>query len=53
MYCQLGQAELLAGHPTEAACAARQALTLDSAHRASRDLLDRIELAQRPQGTVR
>ncbi len=53
MYCQLGQAELQAGHPTEAACAARQALTLDSAHRASRDLLDRIELAQRPQGTVR
>jgi tetratricopeptide (TPR) repeat protein len=53
MYCQLGQAELLAGHPTEAACAARQALALDSAHQASRDLLDRIELAQRPQGTVR
>jgi tetratricopeptide (TPR) repeat protein len=53
MYCQLGQAELLAGHAAEAACAARQALTLDPAHRASHDLLDRIELAQRPQGTVR
>jgi len=53
MYCQLGQAQLLAGHPVEAACAARQALVLDSTHRASRDLLDRIELAQRPQGTVR
>jgi tetratricopeptide (TPR) repeat protein len=49
MYCHLGQAELLAGHTAEAACAARQALALDSAHRASRDLLDRIELAQRPQ----
>ena len=53
LYCQLGQAQLLAGHPTEAAGAARQALTLDATHRASRDLLDRIELAQRPQGTVR
>jgi tetratricopeptide (TPR) repeat protein len=53
MYCQLGQAELLAGHTAEAASAARQALALDSAHQASRDLLDRIELAQRPQGTVR
>jgi tetratricopeptide (TPR) repeat protein len=47
MYCQLGQAELLAGHAAEAACAAQQALTLDATHRPSRELLDRIELAQR------
>ena len=49
----LGEAQWLAGRPTEAAAAARQALALQPQHQPSRALLDRIELAQRPQGTVK
>lgn len=53
MLCQLGEAQLLAGHPLEAAGAARQALALHPQHQPSRNLLDRVELAQQPQGTLR
>jgi predicted Zn-dependent protease len=53
MYCRLGEAELLAGHTVEAAAAARQALILQPQHQPGRALLERIELAQQPQGTVR
>ncbi len=53
IFYHLGEAELLTGHPTEAANAARQALALQPQHQPSRDLLDRIEIAQQPQGTVR
>lgn len=53
MFCRLGEADLLAGHPAEAADAARQALALQPQHQPSRDLLERIEIAQQPQGTVR
>jgi hypothetical protein len=53
MYCHLGEAELLAGHTAEAAAAARQALTLQPRHQPSCDLLQRIALAQQPQGTLR
>ena len=52
MYCRLGEADLLAGHPEEAAAAARQALALQPQHEASRALLDRVELARQPQGAV-
>jgi tetratricopeptide (TPR) repeat protein len=53
MFYGLGEAQLLAGHPAEAAEAARHALSLQPQHQPSRALLDRIELAQRPQGTVK
>lgn len=53
MFYHLGEAELLAGHPAEAADAARQALTLQPQHQPSRELLQRVEIAQQPQGTVR
>jgi tetratricopeptide (TPR) repeat protein len=53
MFCRLGEAELLSGHTNEAAAAARQALTLQPQHQPSRQLLDRIEIAQQPQGTLR
>ena len=39
MFCRLGEAELLAGHPAEAADAARQALALQPQHQPSRELL--------------
>lgn len=52
MLCQLGQAELLAGHPAEALGAAQQALALQPQHQPSHDLLDRIQTAQQPQGAV-
>ena len=53
MYCRLGEAELLAGHPREAADAARQALAMQPQHQPSCELLHRIELAQQPAATVR
>jgi Flp pilus assembly protein TadD len=53
MFHELGEAQLLAGHPAEAAEAARQALAIQPQHQPSRDLLDRTELAQRPQGLVK
>ena len=49
MYCRLGEAQLLAGSPTEAAAAAQQALALKPQHPPSQALLERIRLAQRPQ----
>ncbi len=52
MFAQLGEAQLLAGHPAEAAAAARQALALEPQHQPSRNLLQRVELAQQPQGTL-
>ncbi len=53
MFCQLGEAQLLAGHSPEAAEAVRQALALEPQHQPSRNLLQRVELAQQPQGTLR
>ena len=47
-FCCLGEAELLAGHPAAAAAAARQALALQPQHQLSRELLNRIEVAERP-----
>jgi tetratricopeptide (TPR) repeat protein len=52
MLCHLGEAQLLAGHPAEAAGAANQALAMQPQHQASRQLLERVQLAQQPQGTV-
>jgi tetratricopeptide (TPR) repeat protein len=49
---QLGEAELLAGHPAQAAAAAEQALALQPAHQPSRDLLGRIELARQSDATL-
>ena len=48
--CRLGEAELAAGHPDEAFAAAQQALVLDPKHQASRELVNRIELARRSTG---
>lgn len=53
MLCHLGEAELLAGHPIEAADAARKALAIQPQHQPSHDLLDQVQLAQQPQGTLR
>lgn len=53
LLCRLGEARLLAGNPTEAASAARQALAMQPQHQPSRALLERIQLAQRPQDALR
>jgi tetratricopeptide (TPR) repeat protein len=53
IFFRLGEAELLAGHPVEAATSARAALALQPQHQPSRELLERIELAQREQGAIR
>ncbi|MEN6457860.1 MAG: tetratricopeptide repeat protein [Thermoguttaceae bacterium] len=53
MYCHLAEAELLTGHTAEAGAAARQALALQPQHQASRQLLDRLLVAERPQETLR
>ena len=50
--CRLGEAELLAGRPSQAAAAAREALAVQPAHPASQDLLNRLEVAMR-QGEIR
>jgi tetratricopeptide (TPR) repeat protein len=52
-YYHLGEAELLAGHPAAAAEAGRKALALDPLHQPSRELLDRVEVAQRPEANLR
>jgi tetratricopeptide (TPR) repeat protein len=52
IFCQLGEAQLLAGHPPQAAEAARQALALEPQHQLSRNLLQRVEVAQQPQPTL-
>jgi tetratricopeptide (TPR) repeat protein len=46
---RLGEVELLAGHPDEAAAAAEQALALQPQHQPCRELLGRIDLARRGQ----
>ena len=53
MFCDLGEAQLLIGHPAEAAAAAEKALAIQPQHRPSLDLLEHIQLAQQPPGTVR
>ena len=53
MFHRLAEAELLAGHPLDAAAAARQVLALEPQNQPSRQLLDRIELARRQQDMVR
>ena len=53
LFCLLGEAELLAGRPAQAAAAARQALALRPRHRPGRELLDRVELAQQAQTPIR
>jgi len=50
IFYRLGEAELLAGHPTEAAAAARRALELQPQHAPSRNLMERIQLASQPHG---
>jgi tetratricopeptide (TPR) repeat protein len=52
MFCQLGEAQLLAGRPAEAAEAARHALALDPQYPGGRNLLQRIEVAQQPPRTL-
>jgi tetratricopeptide (TPR) repeat protein len=52
LYC-LAEAELLAGHPPAAAAAARRALAIQPQHPRSRELLNRIELAERPESAQR
>ena len=47
--CGLGEAELLAGRTDEAAAVAQQALAIQPRHQPSRELLNRVELARRPQ----
>ena len=49
LLCRLGEAQLLAGHPREAATAAGQALVLSPQHQGSRELLERCQIAQQPQ----
>ena len=53
LFYSLGEAELLAGRPVEAAAAARHALTLQPGHQPSRELLGRLELARRPQAPLK
>jgi tetratricopeptide (TPR) repeat protein len=53
LLCRLGEAQMLAGHPAEAAASARQALAMQPQYAPSRELLERIELASREQGPVR
>ncbi len=45
---RLAEAQLALGDRSAAACTAREALALDPKHGASRELLDRVELSQRP-----
>jgi len=49
MYYHLGEAELLAGHPLQAADAARHALALEPQHIPARELLGRLGVAADPQ----
>ncbi len=49
LLCRLAEGEFLAGRFREAAAAAGQALTLQPRHRASLELLERIEVAQQTQ----
>lgn len=49
---RLAEAQWLAGRPGQATLALQQALTLEPQHQPSRELLTRIEVAQRAPGTV-
>jgi tetratricopeptide (TPR) repeat protein len=49
----LGEAQLLAGRPTEAAATALRALAIQPQHRPSLALLEHVQLAQQPQETIR
>jgi tetratricopeptide (TPR) repeat protein len=49
----LGEAQLLAGRPTEAAVMAQRALAIQPQHRPSLALLEHVRLAQQPQETIR
>lgn len=53
LLCRLAENALLSGHPAEAERAVRQALAVDPAHAASRDLLAQIFLAQQPPSVPR
>jgi len=53
MYYHLGEAQLLAGHPLQAAEAARQALALEPHHPQSVELLGRLGLAAQGQDPPR
>jgi tetratricopeptide (TPR) repeat protein len=53
MFYDLGEAQLLAGHPTEAVAAAQRALAIQPRHRPSLALLEHVQLAQQPQETMR
>ncbi len=53
MYCRLGETQLLAGRPIEAAAAARQSLAMQPNYRPGAELLQRIEVARRSQGVSR
>ena len=50
--CLLGEAQLLAGSLAEATATAQQAVALQPRHPATLALLERIRLAQQPQGTM-
>jgi tetratricopeptide (TPR) repeat protein len=53
MYCDLGKAQLLLGRSGDAANSAREALAIQPQHRPSLALLEHVQLAQQPQGTLR
>jgi tetratricopeptide (TPR) repeat protein len=53
LLCQLGEAQLLAGHLDAAGVAASQSLAIAPRHQASRELLDRLQLAQHADSTPR
>lgn len=52
LFYRLGETQLLAGHPMDAADAARRALALEPRHEPSRALLERVEVALRPSETL-
>jgi tetratricopeptide (TPR) repeat protein len=52
MLCQLGEVQLAAGNPTEAAATAQRALALQPQDPRSRALFDRIQVARQPQGMM-
>jgi tetratricopeptide (TPR) repeat protein len=53
LLCRLGEAQWLSGHEGEALATARQALDLDPQNPAGRQLLSRIDTAQRAGGAIR
>jgi tetratricopeptide (TPR) repeat protein len=53
MLCQLGEAQLATGNLMEATATAERAAALEPRNPRSHALLERIQLAQRPQGAMR